>query len=59
LEELFGGPLMQSEAKFIPSSANSAFGKLFEHFQEAENIARLFSEPALFVMPYQVHIKCN
>ncbi|HTQ37474.1 MAG TPA: signal peptide peptidase SppA [Pirellulales bacterium] len=57
LEELLGGPLMQSEAKFMPSNVAGAIGELLGQFQQAEEFARLFSEPAVLVMPYQVRIK--
>jgi len=60
LEELFGGPLMQSEARFLPTSSTSGIvGELLGRFQQAEDLARLFSEPAVLVMPYQVRIKCE
>jgi protease-4 len=60
LEELFGGSLMQSEAKFLPtSSADGVVGELLGQLHQAENLVRLFSEPAVLVMPYQVRVKCE
>jgi protease-4 len=57
LEELLGGSLMQSEANFIPSSTKGLVGGLLEQVQQAEEIAQLFSEHAVLVMPYQVRVK--
>lgn len=57
IEELFGGPLMQSKAGFLPSSATGGIlGQMVEQYQQADNLVRLFSERAVFVMPYQVHV---
>jgi protease IV len=57
LEELFGGPLMQSEAKMIPSSMAGPMGQLLDQFQATQEFAKLFSEPTVLVMPYRVQIK--
>jgi protease IV len=58
LEELLGGPLMQSEAKFVPASmVQGPIGEALTQFQQAQSLVKLFSERVLVVMPYQVQIK--
>jgi protease IV len=60
LEELFGGSLMQSEAKVMASAASAGkgiAGQLLDQFEQAEDVARLFAEPAVLIMPYQLSIK--
>ncbi|HZZ26473.1 MAG TPA: signal peptide peptidase SppA [Pirellulales bacterium] len=57
LEELMGGPLMQSEAKFLPSSSLSVTGQLLKQISQAEALVQLFSEPAVYALPFEVHVK--
>ena len=57
LEELLGGPLMQSKVNFVPASMTGPIGEVLSQFQQAQSLVKLFSEPVVVVMPYQVRIK--
>ena len=50
LESLFGGSVVSSQAKV-------ALGEFLPQIEHAQAIARLFKEPAVFVMPYHVEVK--
>jgi hypothetical protein len=56
IEELLGGSMVSSQAPAM-STVKGAFGEVLLQIQKAEDFARLFSEPAVLVMPYEIRIK--